>query len=89
MNRKTRRSLKKHSGQESIDNIAEKMFLFDKLPSKCDVCGDFFDRKDKKMVQSWKVVIKEQQKAVRLFCPRCYGAAQEVVENGSTDNNTT
>ena len=30
---------------------------------------------------SWRVVVKEEQKKVRLFCPECQEKAQALVEN--------
>ena len=89
MNRKLRRSMRKHTGQESTNDVAEKMFLFDKMPNKCDICENIFDKKDADMVQTWKVIVKEQEKIVRLFCPSCYGRAEEAIKNGSTNNRAT
>ena len=77
MNRQTRRNLEKEMGKEASDNIAEKIFQFNKLPETCSACQKSFDKKNKEMVQSWNVVVK--QDVVRLFCPECMNKAKEVL----------
>ena len=78
MNRKIRRDLERKMGKETTDNIAEKIFQFNKLPNACSACEKSFDKKDKSMVQSWSVVVK--QEIVRLFCPQCIATAQEAID---------
>jgi len=77
MNRATRRHLEKTMGKETADNLAEKIFQFNKLPDHCTACQRSFNKKDKEMVQEWKVVVK--QEIVRLFCPQCIKKTQEVI----------
>ena len=69
MNRKMRRQLQKQTGKEATEEMAQKVHQFSKLPQTCDTCSEPFDKKDKVMVQSWSVVVK--QEIVRLFCPTC------------------
>ena len=82
MNRKQRRAmqkqLKKQAGVE--DELAEKMFLFDKLPDECCACDKEFDKKNKDMVFSWSVVVRQDEQQVRLYCPTCWDAAQKAVK---------
>ena len=69
MNRKQRRTLTKHTDSTATEDLSEKIFQFSKLPDMCTACQKSFDKKDKDMVQSWSVVVK--QEAVSLFCPCC------------------
>tara|TARA_R110002020_G_scaffold372957_1_gene584374 strand:- start:53 stop:310 length:258 start_codon:yes stop_codon:yes gene_type:complete len=80
MNRQQRRILKKHTGKNVTENLAEKISQFNKLPEQCNICQEQFDKQDKDMVQSWSVVVK--QEVVRLFCPQCINKAKEVIDNG-------
>jgi len=32
-------------------------------------------------VQSWFVVVREEQQKVNLYCPECWGTAQKVIED--------
>mgnify|MGYP001426597012 FL=1 len=78
MNRKQRRAIKKHVGQEAQEKMADQVALFGKLPEMCNVCQKEFDKKDKDMVNSWSVVVK--QEVVRLFCPECVNKAKEIID---------
>ena len=81
MNRKQRRAakreLKKQHGVE--DEVAEKMFLFSKMPDECSACTDPFDKTDREMVMSWNVVVRNDEELVRLYCPSCWDKAQKAV----------
>jgi len=81
MNRKQRRAAakvaKKQKGLES--EITEKMLMFDEMPEECSSCTAAFDREDREMVMSWNVVVREKEKIVRLYCPKCWKAAQRAV----------
>jgi len=77
MNRKTRRKLENQMGKDASENLAEKIFQFNKLSEQCRACQKGFDKKDKDMVQSWNVVVK--QETVRIFCPECIKKTQEII----------
>ena len=79
MNRAQKRKLKKQA--KNSEMLAEQMSLFEKLPIKCNVCEKSFDKTDREMVFSWKVVVKEKEQVVRLFCPDCHDIATKVVNN--------
>jgi hypothetical protein len=57
--------------------MADKVELFGQLPQQCSACEKPFDKKDKDMVFSWSVVIRQQ--VVRLFCPICISKTQEML----------
>jgi len=76
---------KRRKQKEAEKELQQKVGMFDKLPDACDACKKTFDKKDKSMVQSWNVVVREAEGAVRLYCPECWNAAIkaiEEVENG-------
>ena len=83
MNRKQRRAMKKHVGVDAQEKMATQVAQFGKLPQACDACQKEFDKKNKEMVQSWSVVVK--QDVVRLFCPECINKTKEVL-NASNQN---
>ena len=95
MNRKQRRAMEKQLGEDSTKNLSEKIFQFNQLPDECNACVTPFDKKDKVMVESWNVIVREDKDTVRLYCPECWDKAQKVVaeyikqkekEDGSTEN---
>ena len=92
MNRKARRAIQKQMGKSTSDDLAEKMFQFDKLPISCSACQKGFDKTDKSMILSWNVVVR--QDVVRLFCPECTQKTKEILdeyrqadEQGATEDN--
>ena len=56
------------------------MGMFDKLPDDCNACEKTFDKKSKSMVQSWNVVVREEEGIVRLYCPSCWDMAKKLIE---------
>jgi hypothetical protein len=81
MNRAQRRSLTKTKTQKMLkeDQVGEKLGLFDKIPKECLTCMKPFDKKDKQMVMSWSVVVREDEGVVRLYCPTCWKKAQDFI----------
>ena len=84
MNRKQRRAMSKQMGSEAPGDLAQKISQFGKLPEKCTACQKEFDKKDKDMLQSWSVVVK--QEVVRLFCPDCIQKTKEALSHVSTED---
>ena len=84
MNRRQRRAINKQVGPEAQEKMAEQLTQFGMLPEQCGICQKGFDKKDKRMVQAWSVVVKEE--TVRLFCPDCMRTAKEVVSGCNPSN---
>ena len=75
--RKIKRSVKKQKEKD----LSEKIGLFDKISDNCLVCSKEFDRKDKDMVSSWYVVVREEKQKVNLYCPDCWTKAINLVKH--------
>jgi len=75
--RKIKRSVKKQKEKD----LSEKIGLFDKISDSCLVCSKEFDRKDKDMVSSWYVVVREEEQKVNLYCPDCWERAKQKLED--------
>ena len=80
MNRKQRRAAVKEAKKNGNTDLAEKTALFSSLPDHCLACTKPFDKKDKKQVMSWSVVVREEKKVVRLYCPDCWQKAKNIVK---------
>ena len=84
MNRKQRRAEQKSNKKKDekpnkeIDNV---MGMFDLLPDQCSACLAPYDKKDKQMVTTWNVVVKEEKKVVRLYCPDCWNTAIQIIKD--------
>jgi Zn finger protein HypA/HybF involved in hydrogenase expression len=78
MNRQQARALKKQASSPAEQKMAEQVAKFGKLPQQCSACTKAFDKKDRSMIESWSVVVK--QEIVRLFCPECINKTKEVID---------
>ncbi len=81
MNRAQRRAAAKQSKTDDNEELESKIALFGKLPDLCLACQKPFDKKDREMVMSWTVIVKEEKEEVRLYCPTCWEKAQEMLKN--------
>ena len=78
MNRQQRRALKKQASSPAEQKMAQQVTQFGKLPEQCSACEKAFDKKDRSMIESWNVVVR--QDVVRLFCPECIKKTKEVID---------
>ena len=81
MNREQRRATAKQAKSDGNEELESKIALFAKLPDECLTCQKPFDKKDREMVMSWTVIVKEKKEQVRLYCPSCWEMAQDMVKN--------
>lgn len=69
---KKRRALQK--------DVNEKVGMFFDIPDECSACQSPFDKTNREMISSWNVIVKEEEKIVRLYCPECWGRANKLIE---------
>jgi len=79
MNRKQRRALEKRLNADPSQNLSEKISQFSTLPDECSACTKAFDKKDKEMVLTWNVVVRDED-TTRLYCPECWTTANNIVK---------
>ena len=72
------KKIKRQQEKEAKKDLQEKVGLFNKLGEECLVCQKDFDKKNKEMVMTWSVIVKEEQ--VRLYCPECWDRANKLIE---------
>ena len=82
MNRKQRRARdrKIKKSKEKTSDMEQKLGLFDLMPDECLVCHDVFDKTNKEMVKTWNVVVREQEKSVKIYCPSCWNNAIKILK---------
>ena len=86
MNREQRRAQAKLNKKNQNPEVAEKMAMFGKMPNECLACQVSFDKKDKKQVLTWSVVVRNDIEEVRLYCPECWSKAKAVVQAYEKEN---
>ena len=81
------RKIKKKSTltkKQAEKDLKEKLNMFDRLPSECSACLESFDKTNREMVTTWNVVVRNEEKIVRLYCPSCWQHAKNVLEDYAT-----
>lgn len=73
------RKVKRNKEKEAKKDMKEKVKLFSKIPEFCNMCEKPFDKTDKDQVKSWRVVVREKQEKVNLYCPPCWDQANELL----------
>jgi hypothetical protein len=69
MNREQRRALAKREKKAGNEEMAEKVALFGLIGDHCLVCNKTFDKKDREMVMSWNVVVREERRSSKSLLP--------------------
>ena len=82
----SRPKLRKATGRKKKQRAAEKemaqkISMFDRMPEECLLCEKPFDKRDKDMVMSWIVVVREEEEIVRLYCPTCWTHALGLIKD--------
>ena len=80
LGKKIKRNNQKRIKKNTERDMKDKMMMFDKLGDECLACKKEFDRKDRAMVESWNVVVRQEEKKVNLYCPECWAFAQKVIK---------
>ena len=75
------KKMKRDRSKQAEKDLAQKVNMFDHLPDSCTACLKPFDKLDRDMVMSWNVIVREQEKKVNLYCPPCWGKANEILRD--------
>ena len=76
-----RRKKAKKDLKRSKKKLTQKLGLFDKIPDNCLTCEKKFDKTNRDDVQSFRVVVREEEGVVNLYCDECWKKATTIVEN--------
>ena len=79
MNREHRRAAEKQAKKSGTSDVSEKLAMFGKIGDSCLVCNKKFNKRDREMVASWNVVVREQEEVVNLYCPDCWSGAVDLL----------
>ena len=77
--RAAKKKKEKKLAQEQDQKMRNQMNMFDRFPKVCNTCDEVFP-KTREAHMSWKVVVRNEEQQVRLFCPACLDKAAKLVE---------
>jgi len=78
--RKINRRQQQRDKKRVQKEMTQKMGMFERMPDECSACEESFDKQNREQVMSWNVVVREEEKIVRLYCPACWGKAKELIK---------
>ena len=73
------KKMKRDRSKQAEKDLAQKVGMFDHLPDSCTACSEPFDKRNREMVMSWNVIVREQENKVNLYCPSCWDKAHEIL----------
>jgi hypothetical protein len=74
------RKIARNKAKKHKKEMKELLGLFDKMGDECAACLAPFDKKLKEHAMTWKVVVREQEQVVRLYCPDCWNKTTEAIK---------
>jgi predicted RNA-binding Zn-ribbon protein involved in translation (DUF1610 family) len=75
-----KRKLKRAKQKQSNNDVQVALGLFDKIPEHCLTCHEPYDKVNRDQVTSWRVVVREEEEKVNLYCPNCWNKAISLVK---------
>jgi len=67
---KALRRIMRRREKDANKKLSDKLGMFDKLGNTCQECKKGFDKRNKNMVKTWRVVTGGGE--VDLYCPSCW-----------------
>jgi len=83
------RKVQRNKEKRSKKDLQKKLGMFDRLEDECLICQKPFDKKSKEQVKNWFVVVRKEQQKVNLYCPPCWGKAQDMIAEITKDLDNT
>ena len=85
LKRKMARTRAKREKKEFEKIMKQQLMMFDKMGSECAACKEPYDKTSKEHAQTWKVIVREKEEVVRLYCPECWDKANKMIEEIQND----
>jgi len=86
LKRKMARTKIKRIKKDIEKQMKRQLMMFDKLNDECAACLKPFDKKSKEHAKTWKVIVREKEEVVRLYCPECWSKAEDFIKEIKNDS---
>ena len=87
--KKIKRDNQKRIKKGLENEVKEKIGMFEKIGEECLACKDKFDKTNREMVESWNVVVRQDEDIVNLYCPQCWDFAQKIIKEMFNEQSST
>jgi len=85
LKRKMARTQTKRINKDIKKQMKSQIMMFDKLGDECAACEKAFDKESKEHVSTWRIVVREKEEVVRLYCPECWDKANKLIKEIQDD----
>ena len=75
-----KRKMKRNKAKRAKKEMKQQLMMFEQLGDECAACLKPFDKKSKEHAMTWKVVVREKEELVRLYCPDCWDKANKIID---------
>ena len=76
-----KRKIARNKAKRAKKDMKEHINMFGKMGDECAACEAPFDKKSKEHAMTWNVVVREKEERVNLYCPECWGKANEIIKD--------
>tara|TARA_A100001515_G_scaffold103596_1_gene84281 strand:+ start:130 stop:402 length:273 start_codon:yes stop_codon:yes gene_type:complete len=76
-----KRKMARNKAKRAKRDIKRHMHMFGKMGQECTNCEAPYDKTSKEHAMTWRVVVREAEEKVNLYCPDCWETAMDVVED--------
>lgn len=76
-----KRKIQRNQEKRAKKEMANRLSAMTNLPDECLACREPFDKTSKEHAQTWFIVHRKNQGMPNLYCPECWGKANEIIED--------
>jgi uncharacterized protein with PIN domain len=77
LSKKVGRKKQVQAKKDAQESLNQQVSMFGLLPDNCSICNADFDKSNREMAMTWRVVTNEEKKRVTLICPDCHQKIDE------------
>ena len=74
-----KRKMARNKAKRAKRDIKRHMHMFGKMGQECTSCETPYDKTSKEHAMTWRVVVREAEEKVNLYCPECWETANKVI----------
>ena len=88
LSKKVGRKKQVQAKKDAQESLNQQVAMFGLLPDNCSICNADFDKSNREMAMTWRVVTNEQEERVTLICPDCHQKIDEGMQKvfGGSDD---
>ena len=75
-----KRKIQRKKEKDTQKQMQEQISMFDKMGDECLACQAPFDKTNEEQVKSWVVAVRKKEDKVNLYCPDCWGKANQIIK---------